>query len=147
MIALIVIAVLAVLFVVLLWVKSGQPENQGASLGHNSPYPELGLRPLADRPPLGSPESLESHDGTDWVGDELERQRRGHHPAPAELPLAGSADRGRRRRRAAGAEPRAAAARRQRDSIRSRMPVRSSPSIEMSMNEGMHTRSIPPGAT
>jgi hypothetical protein len=28
-IALIIIAVLAVLFVVLLWVKSGQPENEG----------------------------------------------------------------------------------------------------------------------
>ena len=35
----------------------------------------------------------------------------------------------------------------QRDSMRRRMPVRSSPSIEMSMNEGMQTRSIPPGAT
>ena len=34
-----------------------------------------------------------------------------------------------------------------RDSTSSRMPVLSSPSIEMSMNEGMQTRSMPPGAT
>ena len=35
----------------------------------------------------------------------------------------------------------------QRTSTTSRMPVRSSPSMAMSMNEGMHTSSKPPGAT
>lgn len=55
MVALIIIAVLAVLFVALLWVKSGQPENQGSSLGHNSPYPQLGLRTLADPATAGQP--------------------------------------------------------------------------------------------
>ncbi len=79
MVALIIIAVLAVLFVALLWVKSGQPENQGSSLGHNSPYPDSVFGPSLTRPPLGSPESLDSHDGTDWAGEEFERQRRGHH--------------------------------------------------------------------
>jgi len=78
-IALIITALLAVLFVVLLWFKSGQPENEGASLGHTSPYPDSVFGLSVMRPPLGSPESLESHDGTDWVGDEFERQRRGHH--------------------------------------------------------------------
>ncbi len=39
------------------------------------------------------------------------------------------------------------AGRGQRDSTSSRMPVRSSPSMEMSMNEGTQTRSMPPGAT
>src|SRR5439155_16636606 len=35
----------------------------------------------------------------------------------------------------------------QRVSTRSRIPVRSSPSIEMSMKDGMQTSSSPPGAT
>lgn len=55
MIALIITALLAVLFVVLLWFKSGQPENEGASLGHTSPYPQLGVRPLGDAPAAGQP--------------------------------------------------------------------------------------------
>ncbi|MGP8162065.1 MAG: hypothetical protein ACLQGJ_12745 [Candidatus Dormibacteria bacterium] len=76
MIALIVIAVLAVLFVVLLWVKSGQPENEGASLGHNSPLPDSVFGPSVLRPPLGSPETLESDAGTDWVDAELRHEQR-----------------------------------------------------------------------
>ena len=79
MIALIIIALLAVLFVVLLWVKSGQPENEGASLGHTSPYPDSVFGPSVLRPPLGSRESLESHDGADWVGEEFGRRQRGRH--------------------------------------------------------------------
>ncbi len=78
-IGLIVIAVLAVLFVVLLCAKAVQPENEGSGLGHNSPYPDSVFGPSVMRPPLGSAESLESHDGTDWAGEEFERQPRGHH--------------------------------------------------------------------
>ena len=82
MIVLIIMAVLAVLFVVLLWVTSGQPHKEGASLGHTSPYPDSVFGPSVMRPPLGSPESLESHNGTDWSGEEFERQRRGRHRSP-----------------------------------------------------------------
>jgi hypothetical protein len=81
-IALIIIAVLALLFVALLWARSGQPENEGASLGHNAPYPDSVLGPSVLRPPLGSPESLESDSDPDSADAEPQgpegRQPRGH---------------------------------------------------------------------
>jgi hypothetical protein len=78
-VGLIILAVLGVLFIVLLWVKVGQPENQGASLGHNSPWPDsVFVPPPGVRPPLGSPESLESHAGSDWVDAKLRQERRRH---------------------------------------------------------------------
>jgi hypothetical protein len=78
-IGVIIIAVLAVLFVVLLWVRSAGPGNAGESLGHNSPYPDSVFGPSVLRPPLGSPESLESHADPDWVDRELQRSEHHHH--------------------------------------------------------------------
>jgi hypothetical protein len=72
----IILGVLAVLFVILILVLSGQPENQGPGLGHNSPYPDTVLGPSPLRPRLGTPESLESHMGVDWVDQDLQRERR-----------------------------------------------------------------------
>ena len=79
MIGLIILGVLAVLFVVLLWARSGQPGNEGASLGHNSPYPDSVMGPSPLRPRLGTPESLVSHRGVDWEDEELQREELHHH--------------------------------------------------------------------
>jgi hypothetical protein len=75
-ITVIVLSVLAVAFVVLLWVRSAGPENQGAELGHNSPWPDSVFIPPADRPRLGSPETLESHEDPNWVDNQVRRARR-----------------------------------------------------------------------
>jgi hypothetical protein len=80
MLGIIIIAVLAAGFVVLLWVKSAGPGNDGAALGHNSPYPDAVFGPSVLRPPLGSPESLESHADLEWVDRELERSEHRRHP-------------------------------------------------------------------
>jgi hypothetical protein len=78
-IALIIIAALAVLFVVLIWVKSEHPENEEASLGHNSPWPDSVFGPSVLRPQLGSPETLESHSDPEWVDAELRRSEQHRH--------------------------------------------------------------------
>jgi hypothetical protein len=77
-IGVIVIAVLAVLFVVLIWVRSGQPGNEGESLGDNLPYPGTVFGPSWMKPRPGTLESLESHEGANWVDEELRRERRRH---------------------------------------------------------------------
>jgi hypothetical protein len=46
-----------------------------ASLGDNLPYPETVFGPSWVRPRPGTPESLESHEGANWVDEELERER------------------------------------------------------------------------
>ena len=81
-IGVIVIAVLAVLFVILIWVRSEQPGNEGESLGNNMPYPRTVFGPSWAEPPAGTPDSLESHPGADWAGDELLRQRNRDHTHP-----------------------------------------------------------------
>ncbi len=75
MIGVIIIAVLAVFFVALIWVRSGGPDDEVASLGDNLPYPETVFGPSWVRPRPGTPESLESHEGANWVDEELERER------------------------------------------------------------------------
>jgi hypothetical protein len=75
-IGVIIIAGLALVFVALVWARSGQPKNEGASLGHNAPWPDSVLGPSVHNPPLGTPESLESHADTNWVDHELREQRR-----------------------------------------------------------------------
>jgi hypothetical protein len=78
----IVIAVLAVLFVILIWVRSGQPGNEGESLGDNLPYPDTVFGPSWMKPRAGTPESLESHEGANWVDEELRRERHRDRTGP-----------------------------------------------------------------
>ena len=75
MIGVIIIAVLAVFFVALIWVRSGGPDDEVASLGDNLPYPETVFGPSWVRPRPGTPESLVSPEGANWVDEELERER------------------------------------------------------------------------
>ena len=82
MIGVIIIAVLAVFFVALIWVRSGGPDDEVASLGDNLPYPETVFGPSWVRPRPGTPESLESHEGANWVDEELERERDRDRTAP-----------------------------------------------------------------
>jgi hypothetical protein len=81
-IGVIIIAVLAVFFVALIWVRSGGPDDEVASLGDNLPYPETVFGPSWVRPRPGTPESLESHEGANWVDEELERERDRDRTAP-----------------------------------------------------------------
>ncbi len=82
MVGIIIIAVLAVGFVVLLWVRSGQPGNEGESLGNNMPYPRSVFGPSWLEPPAGTPGSLDSHAGTNWADEELHRERHRDHRPP-----------------------------------------------------------------
>jgi hypothetical protein len=81
-IGVIIIAVLAVGFVVLLWVRSAGAGNEGESLGNNMPYPREVFGPSRSEPPAGTPESLESHHGAEWADDELRRERHQDHTHP-----------------------------------------------------------------
>jgi hypothetical protein len=74
-----IIAGLALLFVALVWARSGQSKNEGVGLGSNAPWPSSVLGPSVHNPPLGTPESLESHSDTDWVDRELRERRREDH--------------------------------------------------------------------
>jgi hypothetical protein len=82
-IGVIIIAVLAVLFVTLLWVRSGRPDDEVASLGDNLPYPETVFGPSWVKPRPGTPESLERHEGANWVDEELDRERHRDRTGPA----------------------------------------------------------------
>jgi hypothetical protein len=82
MIGVIIIAVLAVCFVALLWVRSARPGDQeprSAPPGDREEGlgPESVFGPSLTRPPLGTPESLDSHLDPDWVDKELQRSE--HH--------------------------------------------------------------------
>ena len=54
-----------------------------ASLGDNLPYPETVFGPSWVKPRPGTPESLERHEGANWVDEELDRERHRDRPGPA----------------------------------------------------------------
>jgi hypothetical protein len=81
-IGVLIIAVLAVLFVILIWVRSGQPGNEGESLGDNLPYPDRVFGPSWMKPRPGTPESLGSHEGANWADEELRRERHRNRTRP-----------------------------------------------------------------
>jgi hypothetical protein len=53
-----------------------------ASLGDNLPYPETVFGPSWVKPRPGTPESLESHEGANWVDEELDRERHQDRTGP-----------------------------------------------------------------
>jgi hypothetical protein len=81
-IGVLIIAVLAVLFVILIWVRSGQPGNEGESLGDNLPYPDTVFGPSWMKPRPGTPESLDSHEDANWADEELRRERHRNRTRP-----------------------------------------------------------------
>jgi hypothetical protein len=81
-IGVLIIAVLAVLFVILIWVRSGQPGNEGESLGDNLPYPDTVFGPSWMKPRPGTRESLDSHEGANWADEELRRERHRNRTRP-----------------------------------------------------------------
>jgi hypothetical protein len=81
-IGVLIIAVLAVLFVILIWVRSGQPGNEGESLGDNLPYPDTVFGPSWMKPRSGTRESLDSHEGANWADEELRRERHRNRTRP-----------------------------------------------------------------
>jgi len=96
-IGVIIIAVLAVFFVALIWVRSGGPDDEVASLGDNLPYPETVFWALVVRPRPGTPESLESHEGR--TGSTRNWNASGPGPHRPDLSFAGEGRPAARRRR------------------------------------------------
>lgn len=79
LISLLIFAALAVAFGVVIVLRSMGASNQGAELGDNSPWPDTAfVRPPGHRPPLGSPESLDTHASGRWADRELRREERRH---------------------------------------------------------------------